>query len=773
MMLSVCIVAMIMIREVACGVSPATCAPGSPAEKMAFCDPTMSYVDRAQALVNEMTVEEKLNVWLGHGLQAGVPRLNIKSYRRDTICFQGVALNSGDAPWIPPAITVFPNAINFGTSWDAGLIAKVANATSSELRGVNEIVHESSNGTMLAGPVCDVGPMANTAHDPRWGRIPQIYGEDPFLSEIMVSTMVQNLQQKQLQPKKDEKETSVKAAVTVGLFLGYHADNSGQVPRHLAKFNVTLHDLSDQFLPSYEGAMVGDKQALGIMCSHAGMHVTDAETQDTVFNVNKSYVPSCANSFILKTQLRDAWDSNAHVRADCCDDMGNMVDMGYSNTVEDAVVAATKAGMQYCFGCVNSSRDAFATALSSGRLNQSDLDNAVAHGFVNRFRLGEFERDPSSTVFGSGYKATVDSVEHRALARKLASASVVLLENPTNLLPLNPADTHSIAVIGPFGHCDEIPKTSGWRNPNCYLHNYAGVPSKVSTVVDGLQQAFPSSTVSFEESDPKVAKELATNSSVVFLALGLGDEVECEGKDRYNFSLPVDQLALLETVSNVAAHKLVLLLFAGGGIANAKGWNASSVLAVGYPGEEAGNGIADVIVGKVNPSGRLSLTWFSEEYLTKIGSLVDYSMSAGAGRTYRYLKNTSLAQYWFGYGLSYTSFSYSKAEATVFAAQKEVNVTLSVHNTGAIDGATVVQAYVQPPNVTISGPRYSLCGFSKVVVSQGDTQSVSLSLPFSCISTTGADGSRTLPSGPYTLFVGGNQPNDPHGGEVTTAMFNI
>lgn len=156
------------------GIAFPTCFPGSAVANEPFCDDSTTYKVRATELVKVMTLKEKLSMWQGHGLQLGVPRLNIKPYRRDTVCFQGVGLNIKDSPWVPPDVTVFANAINFGNSWDTALAAKVANATASELRGVNEIIIETSNGTILGGPICDVGPMANTAHDPRWGRIAQV-----------------------------------------------------------------------------------------------------------------------------------------------------------------------------------------------------------------------------------------------------------------------------------------------------------------------------------------------------------------------------------------------------------------------------------------------------------------------------------------------------------------------------------------------------------------------------------------------------------------------
>lgn len=703
-----------------------------------------------------------------------------------------MALNTHDSPWSPPNVTVFPNAINFGASFDPELAARVANATASELRGVNELTHKATGYAEMAGPICDVGPMANTAHDPRWGRIAQVYSEDPFLAGTMASAVVTGLQQKTHPAPRGGGDSgglpSVKVAVTVGLFLGYHSDKSGQVPRGHDAFTLTPRDLHDQYLPAYRRALQGPQQALGVMCSHASMNG----------------VPSCASQLLLNKTLRHDWQSEAVVRTDCCGDMQGIVGHGYVNTVQEAVVSAVSAGLQYCFGCgntadVNASIAGFDNAIRQGALPQSSLDSAVAAGLVHRFQLGEFDNVPEEGAFGSGYADTVDSAVHRALARELVAASVVVMEND-GILPLvvsggdgdiggggrgggsggdgGGGGAVAVAVIGPFADCTTLPSYTDrpWASPNCYCHDYAGVPSKITTVYQGLAEALPGRSVA-KPSDTSVASavRLAKGAGVVVLALGLGRS-ELESVDRYNLTLPSDQQTLLKQVTAVA-NKVVLLLFAAGPVdysgPGAARWPANAVLQVGYPGEEAGSGIADVLVGHVNPSGRLPLTWVKNEYLAHVGNLTQYSTAGGAGRTYRYIANTTdHVNYWFGHGLSYTQFAYDNVVATPMTEQGVVRVSLRLHNVGQRDGAEVVQVYVTapplPPGKSFPTPTRSLCGTAKVAVAKGAVSSVVINVATSCMATVQPDGSAVLShDGEYHISVGGNQPGDPNGRPTT------
>lgn len=187
--------------------------------------------------------------------------------------------------------------------------------------------------------------------------------------------------------------------MTVGLFIGYHSDKTGQSPQKDTQFNLSMYDLHEQYLPAWEVALTGDEQALGVMCSHAAMNST----------------PSCANTFLLQDTLRDRWQSNAVVRSDCCKDIDNMVTKGFRTTNQEALVAATKAGLEYCFGCGIEEERIYQNALHQNQLQEEELDNALEHAFINRFRLGEFAKNLSTSPFGSGFKTTVDSAEHRYL----------------------------------------------------------------------------------------------------------------------------------------------------------------------------------------------------------------------------------------------------------------------------------------------------------------------------------------------------------------------
>jgi len=480
-------------------------------------------------------------------------------------------------------------------------------------------------------------------------------------------------------------------------------------------------------------------------------------------------VPSCASDFLLKDQLREAWKSDALVQTDCCDSLYTIESpFHYAPTREAALVAAVNAGVQLYYGYgPKETKEHWNTSLGNGTLSHEQLDASAARILLTRFRAGEFDEDHPFRALD--VEGAVDTPEHRQLARAAAASSVVLLRNDGHL-PLRLSDGQRIVVSGPFSDCRSINPKPGYGEANCYAHSYSGAPSHVVTVLQALEATAPSgASVMFAQganetatSDAMLAEaaDAARDADVVVLSLGSGAKIEAESKGRTTLQLPDAQTRLLAAIRGAVSANatVVIMLFTAGGIPLESRSN-EALLHVFYPGEEAGSGIVDVLTGAVNPSARLPLTVYPEEYLEHVSPIVDFDVSTGVGRTYRYLDETLIKPtYRFGFGLSYTTFDYS--DLVLHADDAGVDVQVTVANTGARAGHEVVQVYVslpEQPNGEIV-PVSSLCAFTKVFLEAGEHLPVSFRIEGYALQVVGADGSRTPAIGNATVHVGGYSP---------------
>jgi beta-glucosidase len=627
---------------------------------MAFCDQGRSHEERAALLAAELRPEEQVVLWALHSYHYPIARLNIKGLHRDTCCVHGPALNFMDGSWtFPPSIpgelqpkfvSVFPHAINHGAMFDPDLLARLANATGNEMRAASQVRYRTSGGQAYAAVICDSGPLANTAHHPAWGRISETYGEDPYMISRagVITTLAMQA----------DVDGTRKTATTTRHYMGYHKTNTMPTP----VMNVTGRDLYDSYLPGY-AAMQTEGGADGIMC---GFGAFDG-------------VPSCANKRLLQDVLRGEWASDAVVQSDCCDSLTSIKSQhGYVDTYEEAVAAAFDGGLSLCFGCdphldhgpSGNASTYLKNALRTGLVKAPQLTAAVARIMLTRFRLGEFDEDPDRP-YASVDESVLDSPEHRALAREAAAASTVLAHNHEGkALPVVAGSVRgkTIAVIGPFANCSDA-IGGGWAKTNCYLHSYAGIPSKIVSVLDGISEDAKAlgATVTYTEGTTDLAPISSTsiaaaaaaakNAALTVLAVGTGSNVEKESHDRVSLGLPEAQHRLLEAVhAAVSAQggKLIVVVISAGPVF-IKPSMADAILYAGYPGMEAGSGISDIIFGHVSPSARFPTTVYDKDYLQQVGPVEDFSMtSRGVGRTYRYLNEEKSKPLWkFGYGDSH------------------------------------------------------------------------------------------------------------------------
>ena len=556
---------------------------------------------------------------------------------------------------------------------------------------------------------------------------------------------------------------------------------------------VTPRDLVDQYLPPYESYMRGSGDAWtgdpggraeGIMCAYSDLRLTN----DT--SLDKPAVPSCANEFLLKDVLRGQFKSPSVVQSDCCDSVSDIfVGHNFTETLEDAIALATNAGAQIVFGGnVTRSREAMRAAVKHGKVAHGHLTANVARALLTRFRLGEFdEGNPHGAINGDDMIKLIDAPAHRAIARRTAAESCVLLRNEASALPLlteGAGAPKTIAVIGPF--IDDA---------DALLHSYNGRPSSVVTPLAAIRSTFHGAAVTFAEgigssvggggglhppgthANLTSAVKLASQAELTIAVLGLGKRVEFEAVDRGegpgdcpgtaisgdcrnttakgNLGFPLAQQELLRELRAVS-KKLVLVVVSAGTVSlNVS--EADAIVWAGYGGEEAGNGLVDALTGKSNRWGKMPTTTYATNYLEHVGPLTDFSMTSGVGRTYRYLDRAkSPPIFGFGFGLSLTTFEFSGLEWV------NDTVAVAIQNTGARDGAEVAMLWVQlPQEGDVPTPRLSLQGFTKPVLRAGETRRLTFRLVPRQLSVAQLDGTWKLATGKVTLSVGGHQPGEP------------
>jgi len=395
-------------------------------------------------------------------------------------------------------------------------------------------------------------------------------------------------------------------------------------------------------------------------------------------------------------------------------------------------------------------------ALQEGLITEEDITLACERAFTCRYLLGMFdENNPYNAI---PYEKN-DCDEHANLALKTAQRTMVLLKND-GILPLNPAKLKSVAVIGP--NANSVIALEG---------NYCGVSSRYVTFLEGIRkqaqesgfrvnysmgsQLWKKSTTGLHMEDDLLAeaKQAAEMSDVVILVVGLDSTIEGEqgdtgneysSGDKKDLELPKAQRNLVNAV--LSTGKPVITVIASGSALRVEEGNA--IIQAWYPGQAGGTAAADIIFGRVSPSGRLPVTFYKS--VDDLPPFEDYSME---GRTYRYFKGEAL--YPFGFGLSYTKFQYSDA---MFHEDKNA-VSVRVRNAGEMDAEEVVQAYIKPLEFDSRNLNHSLCAFGRVFLRAGEEKRVLLPIPkraFECVTD---DGRRIKAGRHFRLYIGGSQPD--------------
>lgn len=662
---------------------------------------------KAEDLVSRMTIEEKIGQ-LCYDAPA-IPRLGVPAYNWWNECLHGVA-RQGRA-------TVFPQAIAMAATFDDELLHRTATAISDEARAkYNE--YKKFGSTEIYQGLTFWSPNINIFRDPRWGRGHETYGEDPYLTGRMASAFIKGLQGEGKYRKTDA--TVKHFAVHSGPEKGRHGFNSV----------ISRKDLFETYLEAFRYCFDNAKPA-AVMGAYN--------------RVNGE--ACCASKTLLGEILSDKFGFDGYVVSDC----GAICDIweGHHLTETETEAAALALNNGCHLNCGSAYRW-LVDAYEEDMVTEETITNACVKLFESRFTLGMFSDDCEYDQIDFDI---VESEEHRKLNRKMAQESIVLLKN-NGILPLQ--NKKKIAVIGP--NADSL---------TALLGNYNGTPSRYSTLLKGIQEAADGDVIHakgcplFREGDQGCDEHIvreavisAQRSDVVILCMGIDSTIEGEEGDSYNsqlggdrsdLSLPAVQRDLIRRIKETGTP--IVFVNVSGSCMDLREEieSCEAVVQCFYPGAEGGRALADILFGKVSPSGRLPVTFYNSA--EDLPEFTDYSMK---DRTYRYCAKDVLFP--FGYGLSYTSFAYSPIR------MENGTLFVTVTNTGETEGDEVVQLYIDSAGLP-DQPVLRLTDFKRISLKPGESAQISFTLKENAFRLFTEDGSAKEHSGTYTAYIGGGLPS--------------
>lgn len=620
--------------------------------------------------------------------------------------------------------TVFPTALSAASTWNEGLMLKMGEAIALEAR--------------LQGANIGYGPVLDVAREPRWSRMEETFGEDPVLTTIMGVAMMKGMQGK---VQNDGKHLYA----TLKHFAAYGVPESGH---NGSRANCGMRQLLSEYLPPFRKAV---KEGAGTLM--------------TSYNAIDG-VPCTANKELLTDVLRNQWGFKGFVYSDLISIEG-IVGMRAAKDNKEAAVKALKAGLDMDLGG-NAFGKNLKKAYEEGLITMTDLDRAVGNVLRLKFQMGLFENPYVSPELA---KKLVHSKEHKELARQVAREGVVLLKNE-GVLPLSKHIGH-LAVIGP--NADEMYNQLGdYTAPQ--------VREEVATVLDGIRAAVSESTrVTYVKgcavrdttaTDIPAAVAAAQKADAVVLVVGGSSardfktkyistgaatvsedaktlpDMDCgEGFDRSSLRLLGDQEKLISAVASTGKPLVVVYIQGRTMNMNLAAEKAQALLTAWYPGEQGGMGIADILFGDYSPAGRLPVSVPRSE-----GQLPVF-YSQGTQRDYVESKGTPL--YAFGYGLSYTRFTYSGLELQKGTEMETLQtVACTVTNTGNRDGEEVVQLYIGDKVASVSQPPLLLKAFQRIFLKKGESRQVIFHLKKDDLAIYDSEMNYVVEPGEFKVMVG-------------------
>lgn len=674
-----------------------------------------NFKKQAEELVAKMSVKEVCDQ-LRYDAPA-LERLGIPAYNYWNEGLHGTA-RTGTA-------TVFPQAIGLAAMFDEEGLEKIADIIATETRAKYNEARKRGDRDIYKG-ITLWSPNINLFRDQRWGRGQETYGEDPYLTSRLGVSFIKGLQGKGKYLK-----TSACAK--------HFAVHSGpEALRHSFDAKASAKDLEETYLPAFKAAVVEGK----------------VENVMGAYNRTNTEV-CCGSEFLLKKKLREEWGFDGHVVSDFLAIKDFHENHHVTETEEQSAALALKNGCNLNAGVTYQK---LYNAYEQGLVTEEEIRAAAVHVFTTRYRLGMFADDCEYDALG---QMDVDTAESRKASYEASLKSVVLLKND-GLLPLDKSKIKTIGIIGPTASSIDVLNGNYNGTSSQYVNNLDGIRAAAGEDIRVLYSEgchlFRKEVQPLAKPDDRISEALsvAEHSDVVILCMGLDASIEGEegdagnafaSGDKTNLYLPDSQKRLFEALKKTDTP-IVLVLNTGSAMdVSEEEGRCGAVLQCWYSGAFGGAALGDILFGKVSPSGKLPVTFAKEGTLPEF---TDYSMK---NRTYRYEEAEPL--YPFGYGLSYSDFSYS--DLVLSGDEKGAKGSVKVSNTGKTDAEEVVEVYVSNKNAG-DQPKWSLCFFKRVALKAGETKEVELIIRDEAFDTVTEKGERVKLPGTYTFHVGGQQP---------------
>jgi beta-glucosidase len=670
-----------------------------------FQDPSLPIEARIDNILSLMSAEEKISAL---STTPDVPRLGIRGSGHIE-GLHGVAYG-GPGGWEgrglkPLPTTQFPQSVGLGETWDPDLLQKAAAIEGYEARYIfqsEDLRTTNSRGEQHRREGIVVrAPNADLARDPRWGRSEESYGEDPYLTGTMTVAFVRGLQG-------DDPHYWLTASLMKHFLANSNEDGRGG----------SSSDFDERLLREYYSVPF----RMGVMEGGSRAYMT-------AYNAYNG-IPMAAQPVLRDITMRE-WGLDGII----CTDAGALTNMvtqhKYFPEINQATAGAIHAGINQF---LDRYRDGASAAVEKKFVNLSEIDENLRGVYRVMIRLGLL--DPPDVVPYSKIRGTIpawDNQEHRALARKITQESIVLLKNDVlknsqRLLPLDGTKLKAVAVIGAYA--DQVA-----------LDWYSGTPPYAVSPLDGIRNKLGSRVkVNFAHDNSSGEAVKSARAADVAIVV-VGNHPTCnagwamcplpsDGKEAIDRkTITLEQEELVKQVLAVNPRTVVVMISS---FPFAIPWtveHAPAIVHMAHNSQEEGNALADVLFGDYNPAGRLVVTW--PRALDQLPPIMDYDIRHGS--TYMYFRQKPL--YPFGYGLSYTTFSYSNLRTSAEQLQRdgEIVVSLDVRNTGSRAGDEVVQMYVTHLHSKVERPIEELKGFKRIALEPGETKTVTLPLKASAL----------------------------------------
>jgi beta-glucosidase len=599
--------------------------------------------------------------------------------------------------------TSFPIPLQLASAWDTALVHKVGRVIATEAR---------AHGTDMI-----LGPVLCLPHDPRWGRVEETYGEDPFLDAANGVAMIKGLQGFGL-----NSNSSVIAEPKHFAVHGIPEAGSNTAP-----VNIGEREARSTFLYVFEKA-VREGGAMGMMAAYSEL----------------DGIPCVDNKWLLTDVLRKEWGFKGFVLSDLGAIKMSLENHHIATDTSDALAQTFNAGlnMQFYDFSHQGFMDGVKKAIGDKKLTIEQLNKTVADVLKVKFLLGLFDHPYTDSTLVSKVFHTEQSQQ---LSLKAAQEGIVLLKNENSVLPLK-SNVKSLAVIGSLAE-------------STYLGGYANTEDKAISILEGLKQRGSNLKINFEkgystdstQTDLQAkAVKLAKQSDAIILVLGEDLSIVGEGKDRAGLDLDEHQLNLAKALQ--ATGKPLIAVLANGRplCINWVAQNIPAVVETWFAGEKGGLAVADVLLGKVNPSGKLPIT-----FPRSVGQIPFYYNHKPTSY-HKYVDEKETPLFAFGHGLNYTTFKYDgiKLSSTKVPLNKDVKVSFKITNSGTVAGTEVAQLYIRDVVSSVTTPVMSLKGFERVTLNPGESKVVEFTLQSNELALWNRQMKHVVEPGEFNVMVG-------------------